>query len=121
MEISKNIRNFNYGDVISVKDKIYKTGKVIDNIIQSFKNKLYSNLNEYLVNQFDMKNIANLPELFDSGIECELLQTDGGGWQKGKIKINITLEFIPDQPDVTETAANSHLSPLDDLRNLTSK
>ncbi len=121
METSKIIKNFNYGDVISVKDRIYKIGKALDNIIQSFKNKLYSNLNDYLVNQFDMKNIANLPELFDSGIECELLQTEGGGWQKGKIKINITFEFIPDQPDVTETAANSHLSPLDDLRNLTSK
>ncbi|WP_292747895.1 KGK domain-containing protein [Nostoc sp. NMS4] len=39
------------------------------------------------------------------GVECKVLQTKGGGWQKGRVKI--CLEFTSDAPS----------SPLDDLRN----
>jgi KGK domain len=38
------------------------------------------------------------------GVVCKLLLAQGGGWQKGKIRLR--LEFIPDQPR----------SELDDLR-----
>lgn len=52
------------------------------------------------------------------GIECEVLQVEGGGWQKGKIYFR--LEFVPDQPKVSEqkpsTATSEPVSPLADLR-----
>lgn len=61
-------------------------------------------------------SIANLPyegsQWFNQGVSCQLLEV-GKGWRKGKVKINITLEFIPDEP---ETETNKNDSVLDDIR-----
>ena len=52
------------------------------------------------------------------GIKCEVLTCDGNGWQTGKVRL--TLEFIPDEPEVEEISASNQISlpesPLDDLR-----
>ena len=48
-------------------------------------------------------------DLFEGGQECEILKAGSQGWQKGKLKIKVTLEFIPDEPEVES-------SPLDDIR-----
>lgn len=43
------------------------------------------------------KNLSNYaPQWLDQGIECEILSTDGGGWQKGRVYLR--LEFIPNPP-----------------------
>ena len=44
--------------------------------------------------------------LIRDGAACEYLSVNGGGWRKGKVKLKIEFELIPDTPD----------SPLDDLR-----
>lgn len=53
-----------------------------------------------------------------TGIQCEVLQIEGGGWQKGKIQFR--LEFIPDNPKVPQQnpslVSGEPQSPLDDLR-----
>ncbi|MFW6296407.1 MAG: KGK domain-containing protein, partial [Halothece sp.] len=36
---------------------------------------------------------------------------NGKGWQKGKFRIRVALEFIPDEPE-----NNQPESPLDDIR-----
>ncbi|WP_353930374.1 KGK domain-containing protein [Okeanomitos corallinicola TIOX110] len=57
--------------------------------------------------------------LFTEGMEAKVLRP-GDGWKKGKIRLCI--EFCPDEPEVTETAANNKTainpenSSLDDLR-----
>lgn len=59
--------------------------------------------------------------LIDSNesLDCEILRIGSSGWQKGKMKLKITLEFIPDQPEIEEAVAKSQLeSPLDDLREM---
>ena len=61
---------------------------------------------------------------FGKGIECEILRVGAQGWQKGKIKLklNVTIEFCPDEPEVEDTPKNNESetsqpeSPLDDLR-----
>jgi hypothetical protein len=61
---------------------------------------------------------------FGEGIDCEILRVGANGWKKGKIKLklNVTIEFCPDEPKVEETSENNQLeisppqSPLDDLR-----
>jgi hypothetical protein len=61
---------------------------------------------------------------FSEGIDCEILRVGANGWKKGKIKLklNVTIEFSPDEPKVEETSENNQLeisppqSPLDDLR-----
>ena len=39
---------------------------------------------------------------FGEGIDCEILKIGASGWQKGKIRIKTTLEFIPNEPEVEE-------------------
>jgi len=61
---------------------------------------------------------------FGEGIDCEILRVGAQGWQKGKIKLklNVTIEFCPDEPEVEEIPENNESetsqqeSPLDDLR-----
>ena len=59
---------------------------------------------------------------FGDGIDCETLKIGAKGWQKGKVKIRVIVEFCPDEPEVEQTPENNQLeisppeSPLDDLR-----
>jgi hypothetical protein len=34
---------------------------------------------------------------FDRGIDCEVLKVGAQSWQKGKIRLKVSLEFIPDE------------------------
>lgn len=35
-----------------------------------------------------------------NGIHCEILRIGSKGWQKGRIRVKVTLEFIPDDPEM---------------------
>jgi len=52
---------------------------------------------------------------FEQGVECQVLKTEGGGWQKGKVRF--CLQFIPEEP-IENNSSNPVIldSPLDDLR-----
>ncbi|HAX74596.1 MAG TPA: KGK domain protein [Cyanobacteria bacterium UBA11372] len=61
---------------------------------------------------------------FEEGIGCQSLKIGAKGWQKGKIKLKVCLEFIPDASEVEKIPDSSNLeitepeSPLDDLRQM---
>lgn len=46
---------------------------------------------------------------FEEGINCEALELGDKAWRKGKIKIKVSIEFHPDEPQAPD-------SPLDDFR-----
>ena len=57
-----------------------------------------------------------------NGTECGLLQPDGKGWQKGKLKI--CFEFIPEEIEPVlnqEKPVEANLSPLDEIRQLSNE
>ena len=56
-----------------------------------------------------MRDTSKTYSWFYQGEECEILKAGSNGWQKGRLKINISLEFIPDEPEEIK-------SPLDDVR-----
>lgn len=64
---------------------------------------------------------------FEEGITCEVLKFDSNAWQKGKVRIKVTLEFCPDEPEIEEITQGSDLeinqaeSPLDDIRRMMNK
>ncbi len=61
-------------------------------------------------------------DILDDGINCNLLQPDGTGWQKGKLKI--CFEFIPEEDEpiaIQEKSAEIHYSPLDEIRQLSNE
>ena len=60
-------------------------------------------------------------DVFDDGLKCNLLQPDGKGWQKGKLKI--CFEFTPEEPEpaATQEKVETHSSPLDEIRQLSNE
>ncbi len=94
----------------------YNRSKPVHNLT---KDNLLKNLNAAM-----SKNTAMnlLPSILANGINCDLLQPDQKGWQKGKLKI--CFEFIPEENiSVTaqEKATEDYHSPLDEIRQLSNE
>lgn len=93
-------------DVISFKNEQWASISKFKNIIiRALVNSGISSMVKYIADDSDFKNTNRW---FYQGEECEILRSGSKGWQKGKIKINVTLNFIPDEPE--------DKSPLDDVR-----
>lgn len=70
-----------------------------------------------LVNR--LRERGRIPEIWEDwsiqGVDCEVLKLGARSWRKGKLKIKVSLEFCPDEPDIAEISA-SNQSELDVLR-----
>ncbi len=97
-------------DVISFQSEtLASIGKFKDLILRAFKNSGINYIASYISNESEIKNSSIVKTWFYEGEECEILKAGSKGWQKGKLKINVTLEFIPNEPEQDK-------SPLDDVR-----
>jgi hypothetical protein len=95
-------------DIISfAHDKIFNIKQLIDIVHYSFIHSGISSIIGYIQNHSVCNSYIN-SNWFDRGQECEILKAGSPGWQKGKLKIKVTLEFIPYEPEVAK-------SPLDDI------
>ena len=112
-------------DVLAFNDDTYKVGKFRKAVTQALKSeKIGDQVNYLLANQYGVKAYANWNKCnvlwFGEGINCEILKLGSSGWKKGKLKIKVTLEFCPDEPEVETVPNNSEDiqagSPLDDIR-----
>ncbi len=66
-----------------------------------------------------VKSVANILIV---GTSVSLLQPDGKGWQKGKLKI--CFEFTPEEPEpiaIHDNPVETHSSPLDEIRQLSNE
>jgi hypothetical protein len=94
-------------DVMSFEpEKLISVSKLEDIVFQSFRESGIRAISNYLSEKF---NVRETHFWFGQGGECEILRAGSQGWQKGKIKINVSLEFLPDELEVIQ-------SPLDDVR-----
>ena len=99
---SKDVISFNNQQWISIaklKNIVYRA--FIDSGITSVINRI--------AQITDFKDASKTKTWFYTGQECEILRAGSKGWQKGKIKINVTLEFVPDEVEESK-------SLLDDIR-----
>jgi KGK domain len=69
----------------------------------------------------DSSNNYNFSDWTEKGMDCEILNPNGKGWQKGKARIRIILEFCPDEANegaIASSKTDPHLldSSLDDIR-----
>ena len=97
-------------DVISFNNKKWSSVSNLRSIVyDAVSNSGVLAIIQRIAQQSDFKNTNKTSTWFHNGQECEILRAGSNGWQKGKIKVNVTLEFIPDEPEVDK-------SPLDDLR-----
>ena len=66
-------------------------------------------------------------EWFGQGVRCEILKPGNKSWKKGKVRINISFEFCPDEPEIEEIIQSNDVeinqaeSPLDDIRRIMNK
>lgn len=123
MEENFNLSNCHDNDALSVKDKVFKIVQIKEGIKKAFSEQLaqelYNALNSYGISidpggyLVGNKFYRHTDKWFDEGVDCELLKPTSKGWETGRLKINVTLEFIPNESIVNETE-----SPLDDLRRM---
>jgi hypothetical protein len=89
----------------SSTSSMFKTGQFASAVKDSF---LRRGLDE-LFGKLNPKGVIPRPggdSWLSQGVDCEILKP-GKSWQKGKVRIRISLEFCPDDPVG---------SPLDDIR-----
>ncbi len=117
MEDNFKIEQCSENDVLEFSSGAYRLEKVIEKIYEIFRSSLAKQLHDLLKSH----NINIDPGIhngnygyylwFDGGINCEILKVGAKDWQKGKVRLKVTLEFCPDEPE-----ENIAKSPLDDIR-----
>jgi hypothetical protein len=106
--------------VLSFSYSMFKLNEFMRSVQEALRNSGLDSLRKSLNNRGGIP--GNLSQWYIQGVDCELLKPGTKGWKKGKIKINISLEFSPDEPEPEELpvhhqANNSQPeSPLDDIR-----
>ncbi|CAD5979397.1 hypothetical protein PCC9214_04505 [Planktothrix tepida] len=50
---------------------------------------------------------------FEEGKECKLLKLGTKEWQPGKVRIKVTLEFCPDEPEEVEVQEEEKIDEMD--------
>ncbi|HEY9690821.1 MAG TPA: KGK domain-containing protein [Oculatellaceae cyanobacterium] len=133
MEDNFLLENCGDEDALLLSDKGLKAGTLKQKITDIFKTKFEGWLNEELKSQgLELRTQEYNSRLgyyitqqwLGNGRDCEVLKIGGKGWKKGKMKIRVSLEFCPDEPEDTETPENPQPetnqpeSPLDDLRRM---
>ncbi|MGB3206401.1 MAG: KGK domain-containing protein [Crinalium sp.] len=134
MENNFLLKNCEDEDALLLSDRGLKAGTLRQKITDIFQTKFEGLLTEELKSQgieirtqeFSSISLSHYiaKKWFGNGIDGEILKIGGKGWKKGKMKIRVSLEFCPDEPEVTETLENNQPetnqpeSPLDDLRRM---
>ncbi len=111
-------------DVVAFEENNLTKLKILRNtLIDCFKNHINDRIYEHLKNQGlkipqqisivepDKEQKTYYNKWLDEGIMCEVLKIGATEWQKGKIRIQVTVEFIADEPEMQKPE-----SPLDEIR-----
>ncbi len=105
-------------EVLSVAE----TDKILLPSLMFTGGQLISQMKSILSQYGGNRTNVNLNSWLDKGIDCKTLKFGAKGWQKGKVRIRVSIEFCPDEPEVEETSATNEIeqpeSPLDDLRQM---
>jgi hypothetical protein len=124
----------NDDDVLGFGDDTYKVGRFRKAVDKAFGNNLGNQLSSQL-NSYQGIKISNAiltpqgmnepyTRWFGNGIDCEILKLGSKSWQKGKVRIQISIEFYVEESEIPENFNNDDLSiippesPLDDLRQI---
>lgn len=88
--------------VLSFLPSMFKINDFVCTIVRLFQDRGL----EELKNTFSHQGRGTIPSddkhsWFGEGVSCEILQPSKT-WKKGKVRIKITLEFCPDEPETPE-------------------
>ena len=93
------LNNCNSKDVIAFGSKgVFTIRQLFDSVSSAFDNKIFQIIAESIAQQLERKSDTN--SWLENGERCEILKAGSSQWQTGRIrlKINLTLEFITDEP-----------------------
>ena len=112
MEENSYLSDCGDDDVLAFNANLVKVGKFRDLVKFAFNDisQIPSGIRDLLWN--NGVNI-NPKDAFGSGLDGEVLKIGAKGWQKGKLKIRVSVEFCPDEPEISQPE-----SPLDDIRQM---
>ena len=93
--------------------------------VGEFTEALKQDLRSFVTANYSGKQEQHLQKgWFEEGTGCEILRLGAKDWQKGKVKIRVSLDFCPDEPAAKETPNSNEPeithpeSPLDDIRRI---
>ena len=102
----------NDDDVISFSaDSLFKVFKFKEAVNSFVSGRLLQAMKEHFHHIGIRGKFIDEFNIFRDGQNCEILNVGSNGWKKGKVRLKVTLEFIPDEPEINELE-----SPLDDIR-----
>ncbi len=98
-------------DVIAFE--IESIGKVssLKELVEIFLISTMRNDDVKFLAEHGLKHLGDIDLLFKQGRPCEVLKVGAKSWQKEKVRIQVNIEFIPDEPERKKAE-----STLDDLR-----
>jgi hypothetical protein len=107
-----NLINCHHDDAIEFENAMYRTGKLKEAIKTAFEGKVAEAVFESLKAQGVEIKVALSQDCrfylyhqcFREGMNCEVLHLGAKNWQKGKFKINVSIEFAPDEVATTTSA-----------------
>ncbi|PPS45761.1 KGK domain-containing protein [Chroococcidiopsis sp. TS-821] len=91
--------------VVSFSTSIFKVGELALFSSYIFRNIGLQELNNKLKGwgRGQIPLIKDSHEWIENGKECEILVPGAKGWQKGRLRIKVVLEFCPDEVELEET------------------
>ncbi|MEB3192853.1 MAG: KGK domain-containing protein [Snowella sp.] len=100
MTISYNnfLESLNDDDVLELFDQLVKSKDLKFALDDSFGEPIQQRLVDHLKHR-GIKTQDKREIWFDQGAKCRILKAGSSGWKKGRVKINVTVEFIPDEPE----------------------
>lgn len=116
MEDNSYLPQYGDDDVLSfASGQMFKVGKLREAVKFAFtdQNRIPYSLSDALNEKGVSVGGANTKLMLEQGVDGEVLRIGAKGWQKGKIRIRITVDFHPDEPEIAQPE-----SPLDDIRKM---
>jgi hypothetical protein len=120
------LKNCSDNDALAFSSGMFKAGNLREKLWTVFKSPIASHIYTSLKEQGIEINPGYIHRSFATwnwfkqGIECEILRIGSQGWQKGKVKLRVYLEFIPDEPEISQIdepkESIENKSILDDIR-----
>jgi hypothetical protein len=105
---------------LSFSSSMFRVGEFFERVKEAFQPIGHDTLFNRLANRGGIP--LDKVNWFTQGVDCEILKTNGKGWQKGKIRIKISLEFCPNQtdelPESSDAVDGNSDSTLDDIRQM---
>ncbi len=98
-------------DILDWGNKVYKLGQLKISLDSIINNKRIISVAEEAIKKDYSYILQGISYIINGGVARILKGNSSEGWKKGKLQFRMILEFVPDEPEITE-----YESPLDDIR-----